>query len=87
MKKLNNSVTDPSQHYLTMFGATVSLPILMSPKLCVNDPVVTGKLISTIFFVSGIATLLQTCLGNRYVNACIHSVLSVTLSQSDTLKS
>ncbi|XP_028392387.1 solute carrier family 23 member 1-like [Dendronephthya gigantea] len=53
------------QHYLTMFGATVSLPIILSPVLCVNDPVDTGKLISTIFLVSGIATLLQTCLGNR----------------------
>ncbi|CAB3983632.1 solute carrier family 23 member 2-like isoform X1 [Paramuricea clavata] len=53
------------QHYLTMFGATVSLPLILSPAMCVNDPVVTGKLISTIFFVSGVATLLQTCLGNR----------------------
>lgn len=48
-----------------MFGATLSIPIILSPALCVNDDVVTGKLISTIFFVSGIATLLQTCLGNR----------------------
>ena len=48
-----------------MFGATLSIPILLSPALCINDDVVTGNLISTIFFMSGIATLLQTSLGNR----------------------
>ena len=37
----------------------------MAPVLCVNDEVVKGKLISTIFFMSGIATLIQTMIGNR----------------------
>ncbi|XP_046846238.1 solute carrier family 23 member 2-like [Xenia sp. Carnegie-2017] len=53
------------QHYLTMFGATLAVPIIIAPALCVTDDVVVGKLISTIFFVSGIATLLQTTFGNR----------------------
>ena len=61
-----------------MFGATVSLPLILSPALCVNDPVDTGKLISTIFFVSGMATLLQTCLGNRRVYLAFNSVIHST---------
>ena len=48
-----------------MFGSTITVPIVMAPVLCVNDEVVKGKLISTIFFMSGIATLIQTILGNR----------------------
>ena len=53
------------QHYLAMFGGVLSVPLLLAPMMCVNDPVVTGELINTIFFMSGIATLMQTCLGNR----------------------
>ena len=49
-----------------MFGGVLSVPLLLAPVMCVNDSVVTGELIGTIFFMSGIATLLQTCLGNRY---------------------
>ncbi|XP_065054008.1 solute carrier family 23 member 1-like isoform X2 [Rhopilema esculentum] len=54
------------QHYLTMFGATIAVPFLLAPSLCIADnPLILGEVISTIFFVSGIATLLQTFLGNR----------------------
>ena len=53
------------QHYLTMFGATLSVPIIIAPALCITDDVVVGKLISSTFFMSGIATLLQTTFGNR----------------------
>ena len=54
------------QHYLTMFGATIAVPIILSEKLCIKDnPVALGEIISTIFFVSGIVTILQTCIGNR----------------------
>ena len=48
-----------------MFGGTISVPIIIAHALCVTDDVVVGKLISTIFFMSGIATLLQTTFGNR----------------------
>ena len=49
-----------------MFGGTVSIPFLLCPALCIepNDPA-NGYIISTIFFVSGIVTLLQTSLGVR----------------------
>jgi solute carrier family 23 (nucleobase transporter), member 1 len=54
------------QHYLTMFGATVAIPLALSGKLGMgDDPVALGWLIGTMFFVSGITTLLQTTWGNR----------------------
>lgn len=53
------------QHYLTMFGSTLAVPLLMAPKLGITDPVEKGWLIATMFFVSGITTLLQTTFGNR----------------------
>lgn len=54
------------QHYLTMFGSTVAIPLLMAKPLGIaNDPVALGSLICTMFFVSGITTLLQTTFGNR----------------------
>ncbi|MCA8942370.1 MAG: purine/pyrimidine permease [Planctomycetes bacterium] len=54
------------QHYLTMFGSTVAIPLILSEPLGLADkPVELGLLISTMFFVSGITTLLQTSLGNR----------------------
>jgi len=54
------------QHYLTMFGSAVSIPFLICPALCIqdNDPA-RGYIISTIFFVSGIVTLIQATFGVR----------------------
>ncbi len=54
------------QHYLTMFGSTVAIPLLLSERLGLEeDPGALGLLIGTMFFVSGITTLLQTTIGNR----------------------
>jgi nucleobase transporter 1/2 len=54
------------QHYLTMFGSTVAIPLLLSERLGMgDDPIALGWLIGTMFFVSGITTLLQTTWGNR----------------------
>lgn len=54
------------QHYLTMFGSTVAIPLLLAEPLGIGDDrLALAKLIGTIFFVSGIATLLQTTVGNR----------------------
>lgn len=49
-----------SQHYLMMFGGTISVPFILTPALCIeeNDPV-RSAIVSTIIFVSGIITLLQ----------------------------
>ena len=53
------------QHYLTMFGSTVAIPLLLAPALGITDPIQKGWLIATMFFVSGITTLIQTIWGNR----------------------
>ncbi|MFT7581303.1 MAG: xanthine/uracil permease, partial [Myxococcota bacterium] len=54
------------QHYLTMFGSTVAIPLLMAKGLGIDqNPVQLAMLIATMFFVSGITTLLQTTWGNR----------------------
>tara|TARA_B100000315_G_scaffold220400_1_gene223067 strand:+ start:2066 stop:3466 length:1401 start_codon:yes stop_codon:yes gene_type:complete len=53
------------QHYLTMFGSTLAIPLMLAPALGITDPVELGWLIATMFFVSGITTLLQTTWGNR----------------------
>lgn len=54
------------QHYLIMFGATVANPLVLAKHLCVGDDnVAKSEIIGTIFFVSGICTLLQTIIGIR----------------------
>ena len=53
------------QHYLTMFGSTLAIPLLLAPKLGIQNPVELGWLIGTMFLVSGVTTLLQTTFGNR----------------------
>ena len=52
------------QHYLTMFGSTVAIPLLLKEPLGLGD-LELGWLIGTMFFVSGVTTLLQTTWGNR----------------------
>lgn len=54
------------QHYLTMFGSTVAIPLLLAEPLGIaDDKLKLAQLIGTMFFVSGITTILQTTLGNR----------------------
>lgn len=55
------------QHYLTMLGATVLIPLLLCPEMGANGSQ-TAEVISSIFFVSGINTLVQTSIGDRYVS-------------------
>lgn len=63
---LGQSLALGLQHYLTMFGSTVAIPLILSKPLGMDgDPVAIGWLIGTMFFVSGITTLLQTTIGNR----------------------
>ena len=52
------------QHYLTMFGATVLIPILLAGAMKM-PPGETALLISTIFLCSGITTWLQSTIGNK----------------------
>ncbi|MDX1579485.1 MAG: solute carrier family 23 protein, partial [Gemmatimonadota bacterium] len=56
------------QHYLTMFGSTVAIPLILAEPLGISGPenrLQLALLIGTMFFISGITTLLQTTLGNR----------------------
>lgn len=52
------------QHVLTMFGATVSVPLLLGPSMGMNATQIS-VLISSVMLCSGLATLLQTTLGSR----------------------
>ncbi|XP_066490582.1 solute carrier family 23 member 1-like [Tiliqua scincoides] len=54
------------QHYLTALGGLVAIPLILSKGLCLeHDALTQSHLISTIFFVSGICTLLQVLFGVR----------------------
>ncbi len=44
------------QHYLTMLGATVLIPLLVCPAMGANG-LQTAEVISSIFFISGINTV------------------------------
>lgn len=52
------------QHVLTMFGATVAVPLLLGPAMGM-DNVDLAILISSVFIASGIATILQLTIGSR----------------------
>jgi nucleobase transporter 1/2 len=71
------------QHYLTMFGSTVAIPLILAEPLGIgDDKIALAKLIGTMFFVSGITTLLQTTWGNRLpiVQGGTFSFLSATIA-------
>nr|XP_010981456.2 solute carrier family 23 member 1-like isoform X2 [Camelus dromedarius] len=54
------------QHFLTALGGLVAVPLILAKDLCLqHDPLTQSYLISTMFFVSGICTLLQVFLGVR----------------------
>nr|XP_015208735.1 PREDICTED: solute carrier family 23 member 1-like isoform X2 [Lepisosteus oculatus] len=55
-----------TQHYLTAFGGIIGIPLILFRALCLeHDSLTQSHLISTIFFVSGICTLLQVMFGVR----------------------
>ncbi len=53
-----------AQHVLTMFGATVSVPLLFGPVMGMS-PAEIARLISAVMLCSGLATLVQTTIGSR----------------------
>ncbi|XP_041660825.1 solute carrier family 23 member 1-like [Cheilinus undulatus] len=54
------------QHYLIAFGGILSVPLILSEGLCLqHDSLTQSRLINTIFFVSGLCTLLQVTFGVR----------------------
>ncbi|XP_043268108.1 solute carrier family 23 member 2 isoform X4 [Venturia canescens] len=54
------------QHYLTMIGAIVSIPFILTPALCMaEDDPSKSHIISTMIFITGIVTFIQTSIGCR----------------------
>uniref|UniRef100_A0A8D3E767 Si:dkey-106n21.1 n=1 Tax=Scophthalmus maximus TaxID=52904 RepID=A0A8D3E767_SCOMX len=54
------------QHYILAFGGIIAIPLILAEPLCIRDNnAAKSQLISTIFFVSGLCTLLQTTVGTR----------------------
>ncbi|CAL8376008.1 unnamed protein product [Arctogadus glacialis] len=54
------------QHYILAFGGIIAVPLILAEPLCIGDNnSAKSDLISTIFFVSGLCTLLQTSIGTR----------------------
>ncbi|KAL0968644.1 hypothetical protein UPYG_G00269570 [Umbra pygmaea] len=54
------------QHYILAFGGIIAVPLILADPLCIGDNnAAKSQLISTIFFVSGVCTLLQTTVGTR----------------------
>ncbi|WP_408959201.1 uracil-xanthine permease family protein [Natrinema sp. 74] len=53
------------QHYLTMVGANIAVPLILAGAMGMPSDV-TARFVGTFFVVSGIATLAQTTFGNRY---------------------
>ncbi|XP_054284348.1 solute carrier family 23 member 1 isoform X2 [Macrosteles quadrilineatus] len=54
------------QHYLTMIGAIVSIPFILTPALCMKeDDPARGHIISTMIFVTGLVTWFQVTFGCR----------------------
>ncbi|XP_071491350.1 solute carrier family 23 member 1-like isoform X2 [Diadema antillarum] len=54
------------QHFLTMFSGVLAIPLILSESLCLQEDLVTlSKVIGTIFFVSGLVTVLQSTFGVR----------------------
>jgi xanthine/uracil permease len=53
------------QHYLTMVGANIAVPLLLAGAMGMPEAL-WPKFIGSFFVVSGVATLAQTTFGNRY---------------------
>jgi xanthine/uracil permease len=53
------------QHYLTMVGANIAVPLILAGSLGMPEAL-WPRFIGTFFVVSGVATLAQTTFGNRY---------------------
>ncbi len=53
------------QHYLTMVGANIAVPLVLAGAMGMPEQFVP-RFVGTFFVVSGVATLAQTTFGNRY---------------------
>ncbi|MFB6194891.1 MAG: uracil-xanthine permease family protein [Haloplanus sp.] len=84
---LGTSILLGVQHYLTMVGANVAVPLILARALGMPDAIVP-RFVGTFFVVSGIATLAQTTFGNRYpiVQGAPFSMLAPALAVIGVVK-
>ncbi len=61
---LRASVPLAAQHVLTMFGSTISVPLLFGPAMGMTEQQI-GLLISSVMLCSGVATFIQSTFGSR----------------------
>lgn len=74
------------QHYLTMIGAIVSIPFILTPALCMSDEdPARGLIISTMIFVTGIVTYIQATWGCR-LPIVQGGTISFLVSRNATIK-
>jgi xanthine/uracil permease len=62
---LSTSLLLGVQHYLTMVGANIAVPLILAGALGMPAEIIPG-FVGTFFVISGVATLAQTTFGNRY---------------------
>lgn len=76
------------QHYLTMIGSTIAVPLAMVGAMeGVGADPATAQLVGTFFIVAGVSTVLQTTIGNRYplVQGASFAILAPALAIIGTL--
>jgi xanthine/uracil permease len=83
---LGTSVLLGVQHYLTMIGSTIAVPLVLAGAMGMPASE-TARLVGTFFVVSGIATLAQTTIGNQYplVQGASFAILTPGLAIVGTL--
>lgn len=63
-----------------MLGGTLAIPFILSGPMCFsNNTLAISEILSTIFFVSGLVTLLQSTFGVRYGNMTHKSIDTIKI--------
>ena len=58
------------QHCLTCLSSNITIAMLIASAMCVTELRHVSEILSTAFFVAGLATLLQSILGTRFAASC-----------------
>jgi len=58
------------QNCLTCFGANITVVMVVTPAMCVTELKYISEILSTLFFVAGLATFIQCTLGTRSDASC-----------------
>src|SRR5699024_11089338 len=80
---LGGNVAYGFQHVVTMYAGLMAVPLIISQTVCLNNAE-TGILLAATFFMSGIATLIQT-IGFKHVGAQLPIVQGVSFASVATM--